>query len=270
MSVFKLNADGSFKRSSWPAELGLSNIFQHAIIDGVLYIPLDKKIASLPIDKDPMIYDNWTLTTNNVEEFLNFEWFNAYSGLSKVGEFPPIEGGIIQMPDGTVCGIYRLECHPHPERVGLVALSSDRTRLSYYKNPSESLLIMPTTISRFGIQYDKETECYVLISNWYTVQEPNSLSRARTVLGISVSKDMKTWVQLDILLVERELMNAECSAWKHAYQYPDWAFDGDDIIMAVREAAGDRVSNFHDGTYATFYRVENFRDMIPEYMLPNV
>ena len=57
------------------------------------------------------------------------------------------------------------------------------------------------------------------------------------------------------------MMNAEASCWAHAYQYTDFDFDGDDLVLCVREATGF-TNNFHDGKYCTFYRVSDFRDLI--------
>ena len=44
----------------------------------------------------------------------------------------------------------------------------------------------------------------------------------------------------------------------------DWSkvnFDGEDLIMTVREATGF-TNTFHDGKYLTFYRVKNFRSLL--------
>ena len=60
-------------------------------------------------------------------------------------------------------------------------------------------------------------------------------------------------------------MNGEASAWVHAFQYPDWDFDGNDIVMDIREATG-YCNTFHDGKYLTFYRLTNFRELIAKVM----
>ena len=83
--------------------------------------------------------------------------------------------------------------------------------------------------------------------------------RARNVLGSSYSDNLTDWVTVDTLLVDRLIINSECSCWKTAFQYVDWDFNGDDIVMAVREATGF-TNTFHDGKYLTFYRISDFRE----------
>ena len=52
-------------------------------------------------------------------------------------------------------------------------------------------------------------------------------------------------------------------------QYPDWQFDGEDIICLVRTAY-DGAHNFHDSNRITFHRIKNFRRLISKrsYWLP--
>ena len=45
----------------------------------------------------------------------------------------------------------------------------------------------------------------------------------------------------------------------------DWIFDGDDIIFVVRESMGDSI-NFHDTNYVTMYRMENYAEIIREFL----
>jgi hypothetical protein len=50
----------------------------------------------------------------------------------------------------------------------------------------------------------------------------------------------------------------------HGFQYPDWQFDGADIIAAVRTAFDDNEAgahNAHDANYLTFHRIEGFRTL---------
>ncbi len=45
------------------------------------------------------------------------------------------------------------------------------------------------------------------------------------------------------------------------FQYPDWIFDGDDILLLVRVAFG-RSFNYHDANYQCFFRIENYRQYL--------
>ena len=50
----------------------------------------------------------------------------------------------------------------------------------------------------------------------------------------------------------------EESAKKTGFQYPDWQFDGDDIIYLVRTAYKG-APNYHDANRITFGRIKDFR-----------
>ena len=83
----------------------------------------------------------------------------------------------------------------------------------------------------------------------------------RNVLCMAVSDDLFTWEVVDILLVDRAMMNNMLSVYAHAFQYVDFDFCGDDIYFIVREATGDTCM-YHDGTYVTMYTVSNYVDFI--------
>ena len=51
---------------------------------------------------------------------------------------------------------------------------------------------------------------------------------------------------------------------KHAFQYIDWLFDGDDIVAVSRTAFDDDeggACDFHNANYLTFHRFRGFRSL---------
>ncbi|MNF07207.1 hypothetical protein D3C80_2073400 [compost metagenome] len=49
---------------------------------------------------------------------------------------------------------------------------------------------------------------------------------------------------------------------RHAFQYIDWLFDGNDIVFVSRTAFDDAEGGAkaaHDANYLTFHRIEKFR-----------
>ena len=49
---------------------------------------------------------------------------------------------------------------------------------------------------------------------------------------------------------------------KHAWQYVDWQFEGDDVIFVSRTAFDDSLGGAHgahDANYLTFHRIIDFR-----------
>jgi len=50
----------------------------------------------------------------------------------------------------------------------------------------------------------------------------------------------------------------------HGFQYPDWRFDGEDMVAVCRTAYEDGLGgahNNHDANFLTFHRVPRFREM---------
>ena len=262
LQLSRLEADGTVTSKTLYERH--SGIMQVLVTDDILYIPTDFGMLSVPVDADLMEKSNWTVT-NNPNDLINREWFIGLTGKglgnAAIGEgnCDLMEPNAVKGPDGEIYVIYRIECQPNANYAVLFKLSSDRSRLELLAD-GQSLIELPTTVSRFTIRYDEVTKLYVCVSNLYAVP---GCERARNVVGLSVSADLRNWKTVDTLLVEREMINAEASCWAHAYQYPDFDFDGDDLVLAIREATG-YTNNFHDGKYCTFYRVSDFRDMISD------
>ncbi len=237
-----------------------SAITNPALIDGILYLPLDCMVLSCPANKDIFTLSNWT-RTGDPSALITRDWYLEQTGNALNpgigGTADILEGNVVKGKDGEIYGIWRIETQPNGNMAVMLRLSSDRTTLEMLPD-TQSLITFPTTVSRFVIHYDAETQLYIAISNWWTVGE---MCRARNVLGISVSSDLISWRQVDTLLVDREMMNSTLSGYAHAFQYADWDFDGDDLVLTVRETT-EFSNTFHDGKYYTFYRVENFRDLI--------
>ena len=226
------------------------------VADGYLYLPLDFGVASIDITKDLTNPDNWTLT-QAPSALLTKSWFTEASGksLNASGTLLCQEGNMVKGRDGAIYVLYRMETQPNGGYAGMLKLSDDRTKLELLPSGG-SLIELPTTVTMFRIKFDPISNRYICISNWYMT---DNACRARNVLGISYSDDLTEWVMVDTLLVDRQIINSECSCWKTAFQYVDWDYDGDDIVMTVREATGF-TNTFHDGKYFTFYRISNFRD----------
>lgn len=240
-----------------------SGITQILIDGGYIYFPADFGVASANINDDLFEQSSWTVTEDPNKQ-INMQWFTSITGktLDNLGTMDAMEANAIKGPDGKIYIMYRIETEPNADYAALFRLSDDRTALELLPY-DQSLVSLPTTVSRFTIKYDKISGYYIMLSNWFT--EPRNGCRARNVMGMSVSKDLLTWIKIDVLLTERELMNEEASVWAHAFQYTDWDFDGNDIVMDVREATG-YCNTFHDGKYLTFYRLQNFRELIAKVM----
>ncbi len=237
---------------------GETSLFMPLIEDGIVYLPCDFGVLSAPVASDLMDPASWSCTPDS-NEFITPDWFRRVSKkeLGPGGSADLLEGNAIKGPDGRIYLCYRIESQPNGNYAVMLRLSKDRTRYELLED-DRSLLNFPTAISRFGIRFDPVSGLYICLSSLCTVEQ---CCRARNVLGLSVSEDLFHWRVVDTLLVDREMINNEFSCWSHAFQYIAWDFDGEDLILTVREATG-MTSTFHDGKYFTFYRVPSFRELI--------
>ena len=85
-------------------------------------------------------------------------------------------------------------------------------------------------------------------------QDPGGV---RNVLALMSSADLRSWTTRTVLVYREDTR-------RHGFQYPDWLFDGEDLIALVRTAHDDGVGgahNFHDANYMTFHRIPRFRGL---------
>ena len=69
------------------------------------------------------------------------------------------------------------------------------------------------------------------------------------------SNDLREWSVTRKVLYHPQIDN-------HAFQYVDWQFDRDDLIVVSRTAHDDGLGgahNQHDANFMTFHRIDQFR-----------
>ena len=75
---------------------------------------------------------------------------------------------------------------------------------------------------------------------------------------LSASRDLLRW------RIVSELLHHPDPA-RHAFQYVDWVFDGDDIVYLSRTAYDDGhggAHRAHDANFTTFHRIPQFRSIL--------
>jgi hypothetical protein len=96
------------------------------------------------------------------------------------------------------------------------------------------------------------------LSNYVVPTDRNlSPSSIRNTLALIASNDLRNWDVRCVVLHHQE-------ARSHAFQYADWQFDGDDLIVASRTAYDDGLGgahNAHDANFMTFHRIKKFREL---------
>lgn len=239
-----------------PAEMGPHKgpmpVIEH---NGRLYTAIDygcwrhqlhaNGLLSIDADADLLNAGNWAYTP--------FTQFDPSWPGAPAGPCPGcIEGNAVVAPDGVIRNYLRIDianCVPNTGKA--VVLRGDN-------DDPEAPLVLDRIVdcplgsnSKFQLYRDPVTGKYIMIGTEQSAQTPG-----RTVLSMAVSEDFYTW-----RVVKRILDYRHSDPSRIGFQYPDWIFDGDDILLLVRTAFGPS-ANFHDANYQTFLRIENFRQYL--------
>ena len=252
-----LKSDGTLEVISGFLQCGGGAPTAVLIRDGRFYKAYAQRVASVPVT-ELMNPASW-ISSNNMREVLTVDWLRRVSGMSLIGitAIDANEPNLVVGRDGVIYVFYRVN-HVGTDRQIVMKLSADGAVLSRVEEIDSFLTGFPTSLSKAIIRYDESTDRYIAISNAYTGAV---LTSQRTVLCLASSKDLFHWEINDYLLVPRDIASPLTEAYQHAFQYPDFAFDGDDLLLVVRESS-DYANYFHDGTYTTFYRVKNYRNLL--------
>ena len=202
-------------------------------------------LLSIDADADLLDAGNWSITP-----FTRYDpsWPGA-----PVGKCPGcIEGNAVVSPDGVISNYLRIDLpNSVPKNGKAVVLRGDNADPEAPLKLDRIVDCPLGSNSKFQMAQDPVTKQYILIGT-----EQSDATPGRTVLSMAVSRDFYTWK-----VVRRILDYRTADPNRIGFQYPDWIFDGDDILLLVRTAFGPSAS-FHDANYQTFMRLENFRQYL--------
>ena len=142
----------------------------------------------------------------------------------------------------------------------MAGISPDGKTLDF--DPAAGFIPFDGGSKKFVIRYDTLSGKYWTLANVvrdkYRKQYPDrNPSGFRNVLMLKSSDDLKNWQEVKVVLEHEDVLH-------HGFQYVDWSFEGEDIIVLSRTAYFDgkaNAHNNHDANYLTFHRVENFRKL---------
>jgi hypothetical protein len=192
-------------------------------------------VMSAPADSDLLNAESWTFS----------------EVLPKQEGFSWLEGAILLAPGAKVVNVLRTNGNGG-DRAAIVHVSDDGRVLSF--DPAEDFIDMPGGGAKFTIRYDKTTSRY-----WSIVNRQTNPEAYRNNLVLISSADLRHWRSESPLLYHAD-------GERHAWQYIDWQFDGDDIVFVSRTAYDDGLGgahNAHDANYLTFHRIADFRKSSP-------
>jgi len=205
-------------------------------------------MMSAPVDADLLKSDSWTFSNyiNRDPQWMEGR-FRAW-----------LEGNAVVSPDGQLFDILRMHYDALGGKAAMVRISDDGTTATF--DPTTDFIDFPGGAKKFTIRFDPQSKAYWSLVN--PVMPIATLTRYSAgsicnTLALMRSTDLKKWEMRCILLYHPDIK-------KHAFQYPDWQFDGDDLIAAIRTAYDDGLGGAHrahDANYLTFHRFKDFREL---------
>ncbi len=196
-------------------------------------------VMSAPVDADLLKAESWTMSNR-------LEFDQAWPGKAW------LEGNIVVTPENKLVNILRVE-YQDEEKAAVVHVSEDGKTVSF--DPQKDFIHFYGGTNKFTIRYDPVTKRY-----WSLVNKQKDPQAYRNILTLVSSADVRTWRVESVILRHPD-------SEKHAFQYIDWLFEGDDIIAVSRTAYDDGLGGArraHDANYLTFHRIANFRELRPQ------
>jgi hypothetical protein len=193
-------------------------------------------VMSVPVDADLLKAESWTATNR-----LRFD--QAWPGRAW------LEGNIVVTPEGKLVNILRVQ-YDEAEKAAIVRIRDDGGAVSF--DPEKDFMDFFGGSNKFTIRYDRATGRY-----WSIVNKQKDPDAYRNIPTLVSSGDLRRWRVESVLLYHPDNK-------RHAFQYIDWLFDGDDIIAVSRTAFDDGLGGAHrahDANYLTFHRFRNFRSL---------
>ncbi|MCQ2183857.1 MAG: glycoside hydrolase [Bacteroidales bacterium] len=210
-------------------------------------------VISAPSDADLLDASSW-VATNAVDKLSYPVDDYIMAGL--------IEGNIVVGRDGTIYDVLRTKSYWTTEYATRFEVSGI-DKLDYAAK--DFSIKMPGGGVKFVIRYDEVSDKYWALSNPDTgfpkivrhdgITDLNH-GNIRNRLVLLSSDDMVNWT------VVNDKVLYDPDPFFHGFQYPDWMFDGNDIVGVVRAAcpvAEGLPIRQHDGNMMLFFRIKDFR-----------
>ena len=204
------------------------------------------RVMSIAANGDLLDADQWTLsdTIHDADDGWlggTFRWV--------------LEGNAVVDRDGVVRNILRSD---RDDLAAVATLSADGKSL--FVDPEFDRAELPGSSKKVLIRWDEPSGLYWALSNPPVPRSSEEVARqSRNTLVLFSSPNLREWTERCVLLhhPDRE---------KHAFQYPDWIVEGDDLLVASRTAYDDGLGGAHrahDANVLTFHPFGKFRELTP-------
>lgn len=206
-------------------------------------------VMSAPVDADLLNAKSWT--TSSVLYYDSTYLNGNFGGW--------LEGNFVVDRNGQLWDMLRVDNKTSfDEKAAMVAVSPDGRTLHF--DPEKGFIPFDGGSKKFVVKYDSVARYYYTLTNAipekYRTQYPaRNPASFRNVLVLRRSADLVHWQDVKIILENNDVLH-------HGFQYVDWLFEGNDMIVLCRTAYFDgkeHAHNNHDANFLTFHRIKNFR-----------
>jgi hypothetical protein len=206
-------------------------------------------MMSAPVGSDLLVASNW-VSSNHLGR--DPQWLG--------GEFRGwLEGNAVVTPAGRVVDMLRVDYRPEGEKAAIIEISEDGKKATF--DPGTGFVDLPGGAKKFTIRFDPVSKMYWTLSNPVLPRHKDpDPGRVRNSVALMRSADLRHWEMRCIVLYHPDVD-------RHGFQYLDWLFEDEDIIVASRTAYGtgaEAAPRQHDANYLTFHRFRDFRTMTME------
>lgn len=206
-------------------------------------------VISVAENADLMVPANWTMSTKVT---YNAGWDPSGSDPTTTGW---IEGNTVVDPLGKLLNIIRVNSVPYIDKAAIIRISDDGNSATF---TPDDFIDFPGGLHKFVIRPDTVTGIYLAMVNNNT---NTAYPQQRNILSLYGSTNLRNWHYIKTLMEDDQGLPFSVSVAKTGFQYPDWHFDGDDLIYLVRTSY-DGAYNYHNANRVTFGRLENFRNYL--------
>jgi hypothetical protein len=206
-------------------------------------------MMSAPTDSNLLDAKNW-VSSNHLGQ--DPQWLG--------GEFRGwLEGNAVVTPEGRIVDMLRVDYRAGSEKAAIIEISEDGKKATF--DPDTGFVDFPGGAKKFTTRFDPVSRMYWTLSNPVLPRHKDpDPGRVRNAVALMRSADLRTWEIRCIVLYHPDVD-------RHGFQYLDWRFEGEDMIVASRTAWGEgelAAPRQHDANYLTFHRIRNFRTMTME------
>ncbi|MBA7577250.1 hypothetical protein ES708_19097 [subsurface metagenome] len=206
-------------------------------------------MLSAPVEKDLLKASSWKISRGLG---ITRHWYNSNMETW-------IEGNAVVKPNGKMANIMRVQITGEYGLAAIIDVSDDGMTLSF--DPQNGFIWLPGgTGKKFTIRFNSISGKYWSITNWIQPRDLKFLKHRdagsiRNSVALVSSNNLIDWTIERVILYHPDPV-------KHAFQYTDWTYEGDDIIAVIRTSYDDGLGgapNHHDANFMTFHRVVDFR-----------